>query len=32
MIMRKDLKIGTNYSGILNYDKEKQISLEDWFK
>ena len=30
--MRKDLKIGTNYSGIFHYDKEKPISLEDWFK
>ena len=29
--MRKDLKIGTNYSGIFHYDKEKPISLEDWF-
>ena len=30
--MRKDLKIGTNYSGVFHYDKEKPITLEDWFK
>ena len=30
--MRRDLKVGTNYSGVLHYDKEKPSSLEDWFK
>ena len=30
--MKKDLKLGTGYTGVLHYDKEKPISLEDWFK